>query len=66
MHSQRPGLAGCGSTCPGSRACKARGYTRGVSTGGWIICKPELSRRLQNYQPLARHFHWASTISIVK
>jgi len=29
------------------------GYTRGVSTGEWIICKPELSRKLQNHQLVA-------------
>ena len=29
-------------------------YTYGVSTREWIICKPELFRKLQNYQPLGR------------
>jgi hypothetical protein len=32
------------------------GYALGGLTGEWIICKLELSRKLQNYQLVARHF----------
>jgi len=38
---------------------------REVSAREWVICKPELSRKLQNHQSLARHFDRAIADAIV-